>query len=190
MRVLEIGGSLAGLQFVLDRCGCEVVNVDPGQEHFVGALGVNTETFALLNRRFGTSVVLKRCLLEEANFPGDTFDRIVSVSVLEHVPDEFLWPLLREARRVLKPGGIFVMTIDLFLNVTPFADLAVNEYGRNANVKQLVAESGLQMIHGRPSELHGYPEFDAARILANRGHYLVGEYPAMAQTVVLKKPTA
>ena len=29
-RVLEIGGGLAGFQFVLDQFGCRVVNVDPG----------------------------------------------------------------------------------------------------------------------------------------------------------------
>src|ERR1700683_3406048 len=32
MKVLEIGGGLAGFQFVLDHFGCEVVNVDPGLE--------------------------------------------------------------------------------------------------------------------------------------------------------------
>ena len=32
LQVLELGGSLAGFQFVLDRAGCRVTNVDPGNE--------------------------------------------------------------------------------------------------------------------------------------------------------------
>src|SRR6516225_6156242 len=32
MRVLDLGGGLGGFQFVLDRSGCHVINVDPGME--------------------------------------------------------------------------------------------------------------------------------------------------------------
>src|SRR6478672_309234 len=31
LRILEIGGGLSGLQFVLGKSGCHVVNIDPGQ---------------------------------------------------------------------------------------------------------------------------------------------------------------
>src|SRR6476661_568193 len=44
LRVLEIGGSLSGFQFVLDRCGCEVVDVDPGDEFHASGWAVIPQT--------------------------------------------------------------------------------------------------------------------------------------------------
>src|SRR6267378_5483082 len=32
LKVMDLGGGLSGFQFVLDRCGCEVINVDPGMD--------------------------------------------------------------------------------------------------------------------------------------------------------------
>jgi len=123
-------------------------------------------------------------------FPDETFDRIVSISVFEHIPEPALAELLAEVKRILKPGGLVVLTIDLFLNVKPFTDAVQNEYGHNISVKWLVETSGLELIHGNKSELHGYPEFDFRAIFQNRQRYLVGKYPSMIQTVVLRKPVS
>src|SRR5690349_16677824 len=79
-RVLEIGGGLSGLQFVLGRSGCEVTNVDPGMAaHGVG-WPVDQESMALLNRRFGTRVRLKNCFIEDAGLGDASFDRALSIS--------------------------------------------------------------------------------------------------------------
>lgn len=42
-------------------------------------------------------------------FPTNHFEAVISNSVLEHIPD--ITPVLVEAGRVLKPGGIFLMTM-------------------------------------------------------------------------------
>ncbi|MFK7804972.1 MAG: methyltransferase domain-containing protein [Anaerolineae bacterium] len=42
-------------------------------------------------------------------FPSNHFEAMISNSVLEHIPD--ITPVLVEAGRVLKPGGIFIMTM-------------------------------------------------------------------------------
>jgi cyclopropane fatty-acyl-phospholipid synthase-like methyltransferase len=120
LRILEIGGGLAGLQFVLDRAGCDVVNVDPGDGLFNPSWPPTTATMVRLNKLFGTNVTMLNCFLHEARFPDESFDRVVSISVFEHIPPEILSGILSEVRRVLKPGGLLVMTVDLFLDVQPF----------------------------------------------------------------------
>jgi SAM-dependent methyltransferase len=58
-------------------------------------------------------------------FKDNTFDLAYSVSILEHIPD---FPrALQEVSRVLKPGGIFVLTFDI--SITPGQDISVNEVG-------------------------------------------------------------
>lgn len=43
-------------------------------------------------------------------FPDDHFDAVTMLAVFEHVDPAFLTPLLREVRRVLRPGGRVVLT--------------------------------------------------------------------------------
>ena len=74
LRILEIGGGLAGLQFVLDRAGCEVVNVDPGDGLFNPSWPPTTATMVRLNKLFGTNVRMLNCFLHEARFPDESFE--------------------------------------------------------------------------------------------------------------------
>lgn len=187
LRVLEIGGSLSGFQFVLDHAGCKVTNVDPGSDFHASGWPVTPETMSRFNRLLGTDVSLRNVYLEDAKFPDSSFDRIVSISVFEHIPEPVLAGILAEVRRILKPGGLCVLTVDLFFNVAPFAEPIENEYGHNVSVKWLVESSGLEMIHGEPSQLFGYPEFDWRKIQADGHRFLRGKYPSMIQTVILRK---
>jgi 2-polyprenyl-3-methyl-5-hydroxy-6-metoxy-1,4-benzoquinol methylase len=187
MRVLDVGGSLAGLQFVLDRGGCEVVNVDPGEESRGRGWPVSEETFRRLNHAFGTRVTLKKCFLQDAGLAAESFDRVVSISVLEHVPENDIESILLEARRLLKPGGLMVLTLDLFLNVKPFAEAVSNEYGHNVSARWMMEKSGMELVHGTRAELNGFDEFDVEAICANQELYVSTKYPVMAQTMVLRK---
>jgi len=45
-------------------------------------------------------------------FPGNFFDKIYSIAVLHHIPStEFRFQFLKEARRVLKPEGLLILTV-------------------------------------------------------------------------------
>lgn len=45
-------------------------------------------------------------------FPNNYFDRIYSIAVLHHIPSrEFRTQFLKEARRILKPNGLLILTV-------------------------------------------------------------------------------
>ncbi|RMH27979.1 MAG: class I SAM-dependent methyltransferase [Planctomycetota bacterium] len=190
LRVLDIGGGLAGMQFVLARAGASVVNVDPGDEAHGRGWPVDERSIARLNRAFGTSVELRRTFLQDAGLEDDSFDRVLSISTIEHIPMDELPGLMAHVGRLLRPGGLFVATVDLFLNLEPFTDRASNEYGVNVPVRDLVQWGGLELVTGDRAELYGYPEFDPRRILSRLEDYMIGGYPALAQAFVARKPEA
>lgn len=188
LRALEIGGSLAGLQFALAKSGVSVVNVDPGEKAVMG-WPVNQDSIGRLNRAFGTDVELRNAFLEEAGLPAASFDLVYSISTIEHIPPDALPSLMAEVNRLLVPGGHFVLTVDLFLDLAPFSYETENIAGRNIDVKWLVDASGLELVQGDPAELYGYPEFDPKQVLGRLFSYQYGIfYPAVAQALVLRKP--
>jgi len=189
MSVLEIGGSLSGFQFVLNKEGVAVVNLDPGEESRGKGWPLTPAAHAALNRAFGTNVTLKHCFIEKAGLADATFDRVFAISVLEHIPAVDLDTLMAHVRRVLKPDGLLVATIDLFLDVKPFGEAETNVYGRNINVYDLITRYGFHLVHGVPTELYGFPEFDPAGIAtrARAGEFLSGSYPGLVQCVVCRQ---
>lgn len=188
MRVLEVGGGLSGFQFILDRAGCQVVNVDPGMEAQGVGWPCDPESMDRLNRYFGTAVELRNTTLDRAALEPASFDRAFSISVLEHLPAEELATSMQEVFRCLKPGGLFVITLDLFLDVAPFAEPRTNKYGSNVSVAWLLDQAPFELHEGIPRELHGLDGFSPEGVRADLSKYLMGSYPALAQCLVLKKP--
>lgn len=191
MRVLEIGGGLSGFQFVLDRSGCEVVNVDPGMESRGRGWPCDPASIARLNRAFGTHVTLHPTFLDAAPLAERSFDRVFSISVIEHIPPDEIPGVMRRAYELLRPGGLFVVTLDLFLDLAPFTSRASNEFGTNVSVRGLAESAPFELAAGDRSELYGFPEFDPASVTARRDSLLVGEFhPVVAQLAVLRRPEA
>lgn len=186
-RVVDVGGSLGGLQFVLSKQGAEVINVDPSDAASMG-WPVDQKTIDLLNKSFGTRVELRKTFLIEAGIPELSIDRIYCISTIEHIPKEQIPNLLREMRRILKIGGLAILTIDLFFDLRPFTDLEANVHGTNIDVRQLVEDSGMRLSQGNHSELYGYPEFDPRVIQARAMEFFQGNIALnVAQTLVLTR---
>jgi len=181
-KIVEIGGSLSGLQFVLSREGHDVVNVDPG----VGWLS-DERSIRKLNSWYNASVTFKGTTISKANLPDSYYDVFVSVSVLEHLSEDEILEIMEHANRCLKPGGRFVITLDLFLNLEPFSRRKSNEWGRNQNVRWIVEISQMRLLSGERAELFGYPEFNSEAILSNLEKYYMGNYPVLAQCLVLER---
>ncbi len=187
LHALEIGGSNSGLQFVLASEGVDVTNVDPGEDASGLGWPVDAGSIATLNRAFKTNVTFIGSTLQQAKLRAESYDVAYSISTIEHIPPEEYESLMAELRRVLRPGGRLVMTVDLFFNVSPFTSRTSNEWGVNADVAALVSLSGMTLEQGDTRQLYGFPEFSTDEILSHLERYSFGGYPAGAQCLVLKK---
>lgn len=187
MRCLEIGSGAAGFQFVLAQAGAEVVSVDPLLKPPGGTEWTfSRREFDHYNRAFGNKVTFIQEFVEKANLPPASFDRASAVSVLEHIPRAGLEALCPAIRNALKPGGRLVATIDLLLDCAPFTDKPSNDWGSNANIRDLVELTGMKLVVGNPAELCGFPEFHPERIRAKAAEKLVVN-DVMTQCVVLER---
>jgi SAM-dependent methyltransferase len=195
MRVLEAGGGMSGLQFVFALEGCTVVNADPcidtdtGIAAAANAWQVTPQVHDRLNALFGTDVRLVRARVQDAGLEPESFDRALCLSVVEHLDGAEARGMVETIARSLVPGGIFVTSVDLFLDLRPFGVMTRNCYGTNVDVHGLVGDIGLDLVHGDPRELLGFPAFDRDRVVRALPELLIAPgYPCLTQTLVLRKP--
>lgn len=102
-RALEIGCGTGSLLVLLKgmQPGAEVVGLDPDP----AALAIARRKAG----RAGVSLQLDEGFADALPYPDGTFDRILSSFMFHHLSREVKEAALREARRVLKPGGRFHM---------------------------------------------------------------------------------
>jgi SAM-dependent methyltransferase len=105
-KVLDLGGPASHLSIMAALAGCHVTSVDLNPEFVRAAQECARELdLAFLDTRVGDM-----CHLSQ--FPDESFDRVVSCSVLEHLTAQDQELALREMARVLKPGGVVGITFD------------------------------------------------------------------------------
>jgi SAM-dependent methyltransferase len=193
LRCVDIGGGHSGFSFVLSRAGAESWVVDPfldygGSHHYVGE---PVEMITRMNRAFSTNVQVFHGTVENLPLAPNSVDRIFCLSALEHMPPSARQHIASAAARLLRAGGRFVVTIDLFLNLVPFTSRGENQFGTNIDVRAFVEATGLRSIVGEPAELMGYSAFDADAVQSRLERYALSvPYPVLTQCVVLERPTA
>jgi ubiquinone/menaquinone biosynthesis C-methylase UbiE len=100
-RLLEIGHGIGTDLLTFCEGGAEVYGIDITEEHHKLA----TSNFKV----HGKECVLKLCDSDNIDFPSNYFDYVYSNGVLHHTPDTVR--CISEAYRVLKPGGLFVLSL-------------------------------------------------------------------------------
>lgn len=104
--ILDIGSPKLLSLFLADRVGARVYATDILDNFFdaygcyAAALGVDPENYVMETQDART-----------LSYASDTFDRVFSVSAIEHIPDDGDSAAMREIFRVLKPGGICCLTV-------------------------------------------------------------------------------
>lgn len=185
--VVDIGGSLGGLQFVLAKEGASVINVDPSDAAAMG-WPLDQETFADMNRAFGTTVELRKRFLADAGIESESVDNVYCISTIEHIPQAEIASLMKEIRRILRIGGHAILTVDLFYDLTPFTDRSANVHGTNIDIAALIGASGMTLVQGDRAQLNGYPEFDPRVVLSQAQDHVQGHLAVnTAQAFVLRK---
>jgi ubiquinone/menaquinone biosynthesis C-methylase UbiE len=98
-RVLEIGCGTGNLALLAKRLHpeAEVVGLDPDAKALARARGKC--------ERRGLDVQLDRGFAQELPYPDASFDRVLSAFMFHHLGADEKEAMLREARRVLRPGG-------------------------------------------------------------------------------------
>ncbi|MFC1563556.1 class I SAM-dependent methyltransferase [candidate division KSB1 bacterium] len=126
MKILDCGSGRGILQFYLASKGIEVHSIDISDcrskitkklSRLLNNLGIRNQldpegVHRKLNRKYKVNVSFTRESAEELSFPDNTFDRVFSISVIEHMPDNVIMRSMREMERVLKPGGLLLLTFD------------------------------------------------------------------------------
>lgn len=98
-------------------------------------------------------------------FRQDTFGTAISFQVLEHVPEPF--EMIREAFRVLRPGGHLILTAPLIWNVhePPHDYFRFTRYG----LEHLLRKAGFEVVEVRP--MAGYFVTAGARFCYFLAHF-------------------
>ena len=128
-RVLDIGGGAGNMAHHLAHYG-EVVSID-----------YNPRPIPVAQRR-GVTVLQGSgdCL----PFPDETFDLIALLDTVEHIPDEL--GVFDECARVLKPGGVLLVTVPAFMWLWSYND-EINAHQRRYTAGELSLKLELSGLH-------------------------------------------
>ena len=119
MRVIDYGSGVTFFPFTIAKLGCYVkcFDIDPICEN-----DLNRAISSVSHNpgKVDFSLIRNGSLTLEKN----EVDVVYCISVLEHIPD--FENSIIEIARVLKPGGLFVLTIDL--DLCGYQDISVSRY--------------------------------------------------------------
>jgi len=120
MQVADVGTENCCLPYYFALKGCIVYGLDKllgnyGESFLKNVLWncYNNEFEFLVDgdKGFVGRVIYRQEDATKINFPNCSFERIICLSTLEHIPDDSL--VARELGRILKPNGILAITIPL-----------------------------------------------------------------------------
>lgn len=160
LRVLDCGAGIGALQFYLASRNLEVYANGAADlrskrlrqlQQALRTLGVawrldSTARHRRLNRLCGVNVRYTPANCAELPYRDNTFERVFSISVLEHMDDETLRAAMAEMERVLKPGGLLVLTFDFH----PIADLSLIGFTPEDFERKILGACRLRLVGNRP----------------------------------------
>ncbi|OIP11224.1 MAG: hypothetical protein AUJ96_02715 [Armatimonadetes bacterium CG2_30_66_41] len=147
MRCLSIGAS---------NCLLSVLLAGRYPEHFVG-IDIEPDYARWIEDSGATAFQVMDATA--MTFLDETFDRVFSVSVLEHIQDDGDTRAAQEIARVLKPGGRAVLTFEWGPLFVPWCAFPVGGriYDTAAFMERIVEPSGLELAEPLEYPAEGVP---------------------------------
>ena len=147
--------------------------------------GIDLSAVACEAARERTGADIRLGSVTELPFGDGSFDAVVSCDVLYHVEDD--GAALREAARVLRPGGLIVVNVPAYRWLWSYHDRAVHSvrrYGR-AELAGKLGRAGFAEVRAGPWNTLLFPLVVLRRKLlpAPAGGSDVRTYPALAEVV-------
>ncbi|MGH2353025.1 MAG: SAM-dependent methyltransferase [Chloroflexota bacterium] len=117
-RVLDIGSPKLPALLLARNTRCELYATDI-RDYFIGSTAYFLAGMGL-GHRLGKDLHLEVQDARRLTYPDAFFDRVFSISVLEHIPGDGDSQAMREIGRILRPGGVVTLTV-------PFAHAGYRE---------------------------------------------------------------
>ena len=168
---LEAGSGLSAVVISLRELGYDVLGLDYAQNALRDS------------RRFDSTLPLTAGDVHCLPYRDDCFGSYLSFGVLEHF-EEGMLPALAEAYRVIKPGGILVLTIpypnvvyravQLKRRLTGAGQLTNDEFYESAytcgQLIDIVSKAGFRDIHAEPTS-HSFTLWGLGSLFRKSGYY-------------------
>jgi 2-polyprenyl-3-methyl-5-hydroxy-6-metoxy-1,4-benzoquinol methylase len=133
MKILDVGSGVSLFPVYLANEGYDIISVDPDKilmDHVAPKLAEFS----------GTNLEYKIEDVTKLSFDSDSFDRVFCISVIEHLEEEYInekhinhhkknldVKAIGELLRVLKPGGLLVLTFDWNENKDEFRSYKLDD---------------------------------------------------------------
>lgn len=181
IRILDAGCGRGEVLLACSRTGADVAGIDYSE----AAVALTKETLAEAG-----DVDVRQGDVTTLSWPAASFDRVLLGDVIEHLDPDQVEPALREAHRVLAPGGMLVIHTSpnrLFLRVGwPLARAALKVAGHGASAARIADwieqskryHTAEQSVFGLRRSLRG-AGFEKVRVwidgdvIRGGGHHLV-----------------
>lgn len=134
--------------------GCFAKEMEAQCRVFV--LDDHEEALRILRTRFRPEQILNLAG-DQVPLPDGSLDYVTALDVLEHVPDDAA--VVRGFHRLLKPGGVVVVTVPASKSLWSDWDVALHHFRRydRGQLKALFPEAGWEIVHANYTNVLVYP---------------------------------